>query len=163
MQDRAQLRAKCEDAIVQLTARCAGFLEVSNPEEKGINSLIQYFHRTARDFLETYLCHSKLNMAPVSTDSEPLTALITSHILVLENEQIMAEINRNEIPDFRGIIDEVANNIMIYACHTEDHAEKYECRNVLIDRFFSVMGQCDQIFISLFFPGLIGFGVAKRL
>jgi hypothetical protein len=148
-QDKAKLRAKCEDTIVQLTARCAGFLEVSSLEGKGPNSRIQYFHRTARDFLETESCRSKLDMLPINTDFESLAALMTSCILVLENEPIMALISSNSSgPGMGGLVDHMAVDTMCYAYYTEAHAEKMGFRNALLDRFFSVMAKCDRKYFT---------------
>ncbi|PVH79135.1 hypothetical protein DL98DRAFT_655557 [Cadophora sp. DSE1049] len=66
------LQGRCEDTGVQLTARCAGFVEASNKEGNiSPKSHVQYFHRTARDFLETEENWSKLllhtsNTIPIS-------------------------------------------------------------------------------------------------
>jgi hypothetical protein len=60
------LQMKCEDTMVQLTAQCAGFLEVSVKDGKvSKDSLVRYFHRTARDFLETEEVWSKLLLQTV--------------------------------------------------------------------------------------------------
>jgi hypothetical protein len=42
----------CENTRVQLTARCAGLLEVPEFEQRGLRATIEYLHRTARDFIE---------------------------------------------------------------------------------------------------------------
>jgi hypothetical protein len=145
-EDRAKLRVNLENAIVQLTARCAGFLEVTylNGEAGkriGPNSLVQYYHRTAKDFLETEFCRSKLKMPTVDADFEPLAALIISCILVLENEQIMAEVNEGYTGGPRSFINDMVKSAMVYAYYTECHPERYEERNALLPRLFSAMDQ----------------------
>jgi hypothetical protein len=52
IRDQSKLEMKCEDTVVQLTARCAGFLEISKPKTKAMNLSsrhIRYFHRTDRN------------------------------------------------------------------------------------------------------------------
>ncbi|KAE9364418.1 hypothetical protein N431DRAFT_421379 [Stipitochalara longipes BDJ] len=79
------LQNKCEDILVQLTARCAGFLEVSIKKDKvSKDSLVCYFHRTARDFLETEEIWSKLLLQTSSTDFDPNTAMMRSCIITLQ-------------------------------------------------------------------------------
>ena len=48
--DKATL-AKRVTVKAHLTARCAGLLEVSKSEQEGPQAVLQFLHRTARDFL----------------------------------------------------------------------------------------------------------------
>jgi len=60
------ITAKSKYTPVQLTARCAGLLEVLHFEDFGIYSRIQWIYRTARDFLEhDDVWSSILNILPV--------------------------------------------------------------------------------------------------
>jgi hypothetical protein len=55
------MQSKCEDTAIQLTARCGGFFEVSSLHRGASrDSLVQYFHKTARHFIEPADCWSIL-------------------------------------------------------------------------------------------------------
>ncbi|PMD21752.1 hypothetical protein NA56DRAFT_748726 [Hyaloscypha hepaticicola] len=79
---QAWLDARCEDISVRLTARCAGLLELSNPwhisGDPGGLSLVRYFHRTARDFLEQETHWCKILMHTASTDFNPNVSMMRS-------------------------------------------------------------------------------------
>jgi hypothetical protein len=50
------LSTQCEDMMIQLTARCAGLLEVPNFAQGRPDSQVQYLHRTVREYLEKDDC-----------------------------------------------------------------------------------------------------------
>ncbi|KAH6698160.1 hypothetical protein BKA61DRAFT_530992, partial [Leptodontidium sp. MPI-SDFR-AT-0119] len=84
---RKEFQVKCEDTRVRLTARCAGFLEASNlpgTSAMGPGSVIQYFHRTAKDFLESAEVWSKLLMETENTNFNPNVALMRSQLLYIK-------------------------------------------------------------------------------
>jgi len=112
---------KYEDIIVQLTARCAGFLEIPDlEEEKGKcgHSLIEYFHRTARDFLETDVIWSKLLIQTAGTDFDPNVAMMRSCIMSLR----------------LGSCIDLTKDFMIYAQHADKHTNSHDIQSALLDR-----------------------------
>ena len=71
--------SKCRTLAVQLTARCAGFLEIPthrDQEEVAPTSYVIFLHRTARDFLEDKQRWAKLLALTLSTTFDPAYALI---------------------------------------------------------------------------------------
>ena len=69
---------------IQLTARSAGVLEVSNrhgTSAMALDSSIQYFHRTAKDFLESEEIWAKLSLATAKTNSNPNIAMMRSCLM----------------------------------------------------------------------------------
>jgi len=72
------IEAKCNTLAVQLTARCAGFLETSaseNQEKPGPTSCVMFLHRTARDFLEDRERWAALQALTLNTSFDPLYTL----------------------------------------------------------------------------------------
>ena len=69
---------KCHTTAVQLTARYAGFLEITTPkgqEEATPTSYIRFLHRTARDFLENKERWAKLIAPTLHMTLNPLYAI----------------------------------------------------------------------------------------
>lgn len=73
---------ECEDTIVQLTARCAGMLEISHPGGDG-RSHIVYLHATTRNFLEKDENWSYLLSFTSKTDFNPYVSLMKALALDL--------------------------------------------------------------------------------
>ncbi|KFY47630.1 hypothetical protein V495_01894 [Pseudogymnoascus sp. VKM F-4514 (FW-929)] len=71
--------SKCRTCAVQLTARCAGFLEISTSEDQETaapTSCVVFLHRTARDFLEDKTRWKKLLAVTLGTSFGPAYALV---------------------------------------------------------------------------------------
>jgi hypothetical protein len=114
-----------DDMVVQLTARCAGLLEVTNargyPPWEG-NAAVQYFHRTARDFLETDVIWSRLLLQTAGTDFEPNIAMMRSSLMCLR----------------MGIPSELTRDFLVYAVHAyhvDTNTTKHRALYALIDQF----------------------------
>jgi hypothetical protein len=153
IRDRTQLEKEGEDIAVQLTARCAGFLEVSRPEGKalmGPSCLIQYFHRTARDFLETKFCWCTLLIHTANTDFNPNVALMRACILALHINPLLVELDNELEKELKGKshrclrhITYLVNDTLIYAHHADGHTESLRTRITLLDQLCSVMDNYD--------------------
>jgi hypothetical protein len=117
------LTSKCKDAIIQLTGRCAGFLEVSKPRGGhiiGSKCLVHYFHRTARDFLETEACATKLSARNIDIGFSPSVALMGACCLALQIEPLMNELEKEvvvESKDVRPHLTALSNDFLTYAYH----------------------------------------------
>ncbi|KFX94993.1 hypothetical protein O988_06049 [Pseudogymnoascus sp. VKM F-3808] len=71
--------SKCRTFAVQLTARCAGFLEIpTSKDQENIapTSSVIFLHRTARDFLEDKTRWKKLLAVTLGTSFDPVYALV---------------------------------------------------------------------------------------
>jgi len=144
------LQRKCEDTLVQLTARCAGFLEVSITEKRvSRNSLVRYFHRTARDFLETEEIWSKLLLQTSSTNFDPNTAMMRSCVITLQLEPILIE--AKEPRDDRESILRVTKDCLIYSHYADAHYQSHGTQTALLDQLSymltlhdSRVSQCDN-------------------
>jgi hypothetical protein len=81
------LLLRCKETEMQMTARCAGLLELSERTNSStwsmMNNPIQYMHRTARDFIERDDIWKRLLSRTVETDFNPHEALMKSSILQL--------------------------------------------------------------------------------
>jgi hypothetical protein len=125
------LQMKCEDTLVQLTARCAGFLEVSIRNDKvSRDSLVRYFHRTARDFLETEENWSKLLLQTSSTDFNPNTAMMRSCVITLQLPPIIIEWDADDREPMRR----VTKDCMIYARFADAHHPSHGTQIELLDQ-----------------------------
>ncbi|PMD32009.1 hypothetical protein L207DRAFT_471340 [Hyaloscypha variabilis F] len=111
-----------QDTVVQLTARCAGFLEVSpkfeeEPSQWG-SCPIEYFHRTARDFLEKEKIWSKLLLWTAQTDFDPNVAMMRSCIMSLRI----------------GDCPNLTKEFMFYARQAAKHTRSHRIQTALVDR-----------------------------
>jgi hypothetical protein len=140
----ARFLAKCKRMKVQLKARCAGFLELSKTEADtvtGEDYHIQYFHRTARDFLETKASCSVLLSHTASTRFQVNISLMRSCIGSLEI--VLARLRRIEGYPYMAheevIINGIVKDFMIYAYHAEANREDQQTRIELVDQMSSFM------------------------
>jgi hypothetical protein len=120
---------RCEDTKVQLTARCGGFLEVLNLTGKsftGHDSRIQYFHRTAADFIESDSYWPQLLLETRNSNFDANVLMIKSCLLSIE-----FGIAQNLFEDRRAIM-AVADDIRIYASNTNPHGEILKSRTALL-------------------------------
>ncbi|KAH8802965.1 hypothetical protein F5884DRAFT_684142 [Xylogone sp. PMI_703] len=166
-----KLEAKCADTIVQLTARCAGLLEVSNMKGKdttGAKSFIRYFHRTAQDFLHTDTYWSKIQMQTANSEFNPNVCMMQSCILQAmfnykchqEPKSLtgpFAELDMEHLVP-RCKMDEettaLAKDFMIYAYHADTQTEAFKAQSVMIDQFNNLL--VDN-WINHLYPSLLGF------
>lgn len=169
------LYTKCNDAIVHLTARCVGLLEVSNERGTGTTgkqSFIRYFHRTARDFLHTDAHWSKIQKQTTNTQFNPNVCMMQSCILqtlihykIHQEGEITREKRENPLayPDFdfrfpRCSMDEetkaITKDFMIYAHYADAQSETLEVQSEMIDQFNNLLV---QNWINGLFPSLWGF------
>jgi hypothetical protein len=133
---KGALQMKCEDTLVQLTARCAGFLEVSIRNGKvSRDSFVRYFHRTARDFLETEEIWSKLLLQTSSTDFDPNTAMMRSCVITLQLPPILIEGDADD----RGPMLHVTKDCMIYAHFADAHHPSHGTQIALLDQLCSML------------------------
>jgi hypothetical protein len=132
------LDARCEDIWVRLTARCAGLVEVSNstliPNRTarkigGPDSLIRYFHRTARDFLEKDRHWSKIMRQTANTDFNPNVSMMRSCYLY---QQFATTNNYVRLP-------ESARDFMIYSYHADSSHASHGTQVILIDKMNEAM------------------------
>jgi hypothetical protein len=118
---RSELPPGREEKIrVQLTARCAGFLEVSYRSQQG--QFVSYFHRTARDFLETQTCRSKFSMQTISTHFDPNLAIMRSCIRSLQLQPLINP-HDSKSNEKRSAVIKISEDFMIYAHHAESHIQ----------------------------------------
>jgi hypothetical protein len=133
---------------VQLTARCARFLEVSKPRSRSLfapNCCVLYFHRTARGFLEKESVKesgsSKLSAKRTEADFNPYLALMRSCILTFQSKPLLMEINKHLDPARSHLCRDtsLARYMMFYAYHADLHTETKEAQIALLDKFSSLM------------------------
>jgi hypothetical protein len=73
----------CEKTKVQLTARCAGLLEVPEFEQHRHKARIEYLHRTARDFIEKEQNWQELRGHTSGTTFHPDVSILRTSLLQL--------------------------------------------------------------------------------
>ena len=143
IQDPSKLESKCQDIIMQLTARCAGFLEVPKTRREKLiepNCLIQYFHRTARDFLEGESTWCKLLMHTSTTNFNPHVAMMRSCVLTLWSISPL-NMDLEAVNRCRAI--DLANDTMIYAYHADGDSKTHRAQIILLDQFVTLMDSID--------------------
>jgi hypothetical protein len=172
--------AKCKDITVQLTARCAGLLEVANVNGTGTTgpkSFIQYFHRTARDFLHTDVYWSKIQVQTRNTNFNPNVSMMQSCILqtllhykcyqeprsrktesnTSIDEDLFAEVGTDGLIQKRNMDKKttaLVKDFMVYAYNADRQSETTDVQIEMIDSFNNLLcGEMDQYN----FPELIGF------
>jgi hypothetical protein len=125
---------RCEDIEVQLAARCAGLLEISHVRDGsrsktiGPNSLIQYFHRTTRDFLEKDQHWSRL-LLQTKVDFNPNTAMMRSCLVSIQfNLQTAIQAGQPLAKDF-----------LIYSYHADTYTESQIAQITLLDQMNDIM------------------------
>jgi hypothetical protein len=122
---------ECERTAVHLTARCACFLEIAPTikhqkyQPPGSDSIIQYLHRTARDFLENHSQWPKLVAHTQCTDFDPYVSLLRSSHLDLH------WIFRNNSCSRSWQI--AASNAMIYASYADQHTMSHRAQILMLD------------------------------
>jgi hypothetical protein len=142
-----QFQLQYEENSVKLTARCAGFLEVSNaPGESvmGPISLVQYFHRTAKDFLESEEVWPQILLWTKNTDFSPSVALMRSCLW-----SIKVQISLNAAFFHKSIHREVeasahAVGFMTYALDAELESPSRATQTALFDQMSDLIIEHDK-------------------
>lgn len=142
--DENKFLAKCKRTEVQLKARCAGFLELSKTEADtvtGEDYHIQYFHWTARDFLETKASCSNLLLHTTSTGFHLNISLMRSCLGSLQ--LVLARLRNYQgcpyVAYEEGVIDGLVKDFMVYAYHAENNGEDQKTQIELVDQMSSIM------------------------
>jgi hypothetical protein len=124
----------CEDTKVRLISRCAGFLEVSNTHGAsivGLTSLVQYFHRTAKDFLESEEIWTKLLSQTAQTEFNPNVAMMRS---CLYGIKLRIAFSPNTLQSFLGSgAPRYVARFMAYAIVADSHTKSRDYQTSLID------------------------------
>jgi len=144
---RRDFQLKCEDMKVRLTARCAGFLEVSNIPGTSVmrpTSLINYFHRTAKDFLESDEIWAKLISETEGTDFDPSVALMRSYFWYIKTQIAFSlELAETSIyNDFEAVPQVMA--FMVCAVRADPHVPSREMQTTLMDQLNDLIWNWDR-------------------
>ncbi|KAH0538897.1 hypothetical protein FGG08_004553 [Glutinoglossum americanum] len=135
------INARCQETQIQLTARCAGLLEV--PLLKGQkkirqDSLVQYLHRTVRDFLETDAQWSDWLAHTATTDFDPCLSMMHSSIqhlrIVFREYSGKSHLGR----DMR-IINSLAADTMAYAFCADSRGTNHQAEFAMLDDLEELM------------------------
>ncbi|KAL2061695.1 hypothetical protein VTL71DRAFT_7073 [Oculimacula yallundae] len=167
------LKAKCRDTIVHLTARCAGFLEVSTVKttgETGPDSFLRYFHRTAKDFLHSDVYWSRLQTQTINSTFNPNVSMMQSCTMQAffkykSDQEASSDRNKMSFAGFSVDIDPqereidtetiaLAKDFMIYAHNADRQSETLDIQLEMIDRFNKFLV---PTWIGKVFPSLFGF------
>ena len=128
---QAWLDARCEDVSLRLTAQCAGLLDISNTMPylgghfSGVPSLIRYFHRTAKDFLEQETHWCKILMQTANMDFNPNVCMMRS---CLRSIQFAIANNLLYNPA-------LSRDFLVYSYHADSDYQSHETQVFLLDKF----------------------------
>ncbi|KAE8444824.1 hypothetical protein EG329_014179 [Mollisiaceae sp. DMI_Dod_QoI] len=129
----AQLNSKCEETEIRIAARCACLLEVRNNDLQGgvtSSSLVQYLHRTARDFIEKPSRWSNVLRHTQDISFDPYWHLMRSDSFTLQRfsfeEQFIA------FPPDEQILD-TATRILIFASYADAHMDSHEEQAAILE------------------------------
>jgi hypothetical protein len=143
---REEFQLKREDMKIRITARCAGFLEVSNipgTSVMGPGSLIDYFHRSAKDFLESDEVWAKLLTETENTNFNPAVALMRSCLryikvhIAFSDESIESFIHNDVEASPRVVA------FMAYAHRADSHIPSRGTQTALIDQLNDLICKYD--------------------
>ncbi|CZR64409.1 uncharacterized protein PAC_14307 [Phialocephala subalpina] len=126
------LFAECATTSTKMTARCAGFLELSRGDHP--TSTIQYLHRTARDFVEGAERWSQLVAQTAGTDFEPSIVMMKSYLCLLNiycrtATAVMPRWTLSKEPQ----IGKLVMTFMIYANHADLQVKSYKTLSKALD------------------------------
>ena len=135
------INARCHETQVHLTARCAGLLEITLPrgrESTWQDSLVQYLHRTVRDFLETDEHWSGLLVHTARTDFDPFVSMMKSCVQRLRILFIEYSGKPHLGRDMR-VINRLAADTMIYAFHADSKCINRDVEFAILDKLEELM------------------------
>lgn len=135
---------ECKETGMQMTARCAGLLEISKRKLGSIwldlTDPIRYMHRTARDFIERDDIWKQLLSYTDETNFNPYESLMKSCILQLSLAPTeLFEANKNTESRRKHIrwVERTATSAMIYAHFTDLQTNKADAE--WLDRLDKIM------------------------
>lgn len=135
----------CEDTAIHITARCAGFVETPNEGRKvSCHSPIQYFHRTARDFLEREVNWSRILSETSGTQFNPICALMRASITSLGIESALFQNQQPSAGIIAGLpksLVPAAKNILVYACHGDVDSNNHGPQKILLDQLEQILSR----------------------
>lgn len=143
---RKDFQFKCEDTRVRLIARCAGFLEVSNISRTSVmgpGSFIQYFHRTAKDFLESEEVWTKLLLWTAKTDFNPSISLMRSCLWSVKIQIAFSAEAAQNFVEYDVEAHEHIAAFMAYAFRADSHNESREVQTALSDQLSDLIAKYD--------------------
>jgi hypothetical protein len=141
---RKVFQLRCEDTKVRLTARCAGFLEVSNihgTSTMGPGSLIQYFHRTAKDFLESEEVWARLLSKTSQTDFNPNVAMMRSSLWYIRIQIAFSAESAQRFIRYEIDASTYVTSFLAYATSAEPDIESREAQTALIDQLDDLISE----------------------
>ncbi|KAG0648144.1 hypothetical protein D0Z07_6009 [Hyphodiscus hymeniophilus] len=148
-QDSKYFEERCRIIAHQLTARCAGFFEISKPKAAKTlcdrTTLIRYFHRTARDFLESGTCCARLLKETHGTEFNPNVCLMRAGIRLLWISTLQSrELDNTRRGDRQECVISLSGDILLYACHANADVQSHSTQSKLLDVFCHVMTTYDS-------------------
>jgi hypothetical protein len=121
LMEENELLRRCQETGIQMTARCAGLLELSHRKASSswgyMNKSIRYMHRTARDFMERADIWNQLLSRTEATNFNPHENLMKSCILQLGLIPIdfLKKINDGHFAYHARWVKRTATSAMIYS------------------------------------------------
>jgi hypothetical protein len=140
----AHILNELQDVTFQLTARCAGLLEVKDDSQEryrqytffGVSAKpIKWLHRTARDYIEHPSKWNELVALTARTQFNPSTSLLRSCVDLLEFDRVEIEPKIQDDDSKRRFDDHVtflSTSALIYAFHSDCQTGNSQC--ALLDR-----------------------------
>lgn len=144
---RERFQLKCEETRLRLTARCAGFLEVTNIPGTflmGPNSLIDYFHRTAKDFLESEDVWATILSETENTDFNPCVTLMGSSLWYIRVQVAFSEQSASYFIYDNVEASQQVRSFMAYAIHADPHIPSRRTQTSLIDQLDDLVSKYDK-------------------
>jgi hypothetical protein len=138
------IQNEAQDITFQLTARCAGLLEVKDGSQErhlqytffGItHKPIKWLHRTARDYIEHPSKWNELVALTARTQFNPSASLLRSCVDILEFEKVEVAPTIQDEDSRRRFDDHVwflSNAALLYAFHSDCETRNPQC--ALLDR-----------------------------
>jgi hypothetical protein len=134
----------CEDTSIRLTARRAGVLEVSNASTLGPRSLVQYFHRTAKDFLQSDEIWTQLLLETQYTEFDPNVVLMRLCLWYIKVQIAFSAVLAQESIYREVEVSAYAVGFMTYALYANGHNPSRELQTLLIDQLRDLAGKHDE-------------------
>lgn len=146
-----ELRKRCEDTRIHLTARCAGLLELSSARDSTEiyqYSPITYMHRTARDFLEQESQWNKI--LSHTTEFSPDVAMLRASVILIVSRGFakgprypsMISGGWGQTVAENQLFSRTAEDIAVYAYHADDHHPTRSLQTKLLKLFNTWRSSC---------------------
>jgi len=138
------LQLLCEETSTRLTARCAGLLEVPGPSALGPRSRVDYFHRTAKDFLQSSEVWTQLLSETADTEFDPTVALMRSCLWYIKIQIALSAALAQEFIYREVEASDHAVGFMAYALYANWHTPSREHQTALIDQLRGLTEEHDK-------------------